>query len=214
MKIKTFLILVAVCGLVASTTEAQSPDSVDGSSTLKTASRFLFPPIPKSPEVHPNGTVTFRLRAPEANAVELVGEVLQGGPPKPMKKDEKGIWSITIGPLPPEIWIYNFRIEGVNFADPSNINLMPRAKGLAAVSNFVEVPGDEPADYDARPVPHGEVRMILYESQVMGVNRYVWVYTPPDMTKPTRSIRLLSSARQWRNPVRLGDKRAGEYNSR
>ncbi len=145
--------------------------------------RFVFPPIPNSPEVHPDRTVTFRLRAPEAKAVDLVGEVLQGEPPQPMTKDDQGIWSVTIGPLPPEIWIYNFRIEGVDFPDPSNINLMPRAKGLAAVSNFVEIPGDTPAYYDARAVPHGEVRMILYESQVMGVNRYVWVYTPPDYDK-------------------------------
>lgn len=96
-----------------------------------------------------------------------------------MTKDDRGVWSVTIGPLSPEIWIYNFRIEGVDFPDPSNIHIMPRAKGLAAVSNFVEIPGDEPAFYDARPVPHGQVRMILYESEAMDVYRYVWVYTPP-----------------------------------
>jgi enterochelin esterase family protein len=129
----------------------------------------MFPPIPTSPEVHPDRTVTFRLRAPEAKAVELAGEILQGKPPVPMTKDDKGIRSVTIGPLSPEIWIYNFRIEGVDFPDPSNIHIMPRAKGLAAVSNFVEIPGDEPAFYDARPVPHGQVRMILYESKAMDV---------------------------------------------
>ncbi|MBN1833783.1 MAG: carboxylesterase family protein [Deltaproteobacteria bacterium] len=143
------------------------------------APRFMFPPIPDSPEVHSDRTVTFRLRAPEAEAVELVGEILQGNPSEPMTRDDQGVWSVTIGPLPAEIWIYNFRIEGVDFPDPSNINLMPRAKGLAAVSNFVEIPGDETAYYDARPVPHGEVRMILYESKAMDVHRYVWVYTPP-----------------------------------
>lgn len=179
MKVQTFLIWVALCGSVAFTIEAQSPDSVDGASTPEMAPRYLFPPIPNSPEVHRDRTVTFRLRAPEAKAVTLVGEVLQGKSVQPMAKDEQGVWSVTIGPLPPEIWIYNFRIEGVDFPDPSNISLMPRAKGLAAVSNFVEIPGDEPVFYDARPVPHGEVRMILYESRSMDVNRYVWVYTPP-----------------------------------
>ena len=67
--------------------------------------------------------------------------------------------------------------------DPSNISLMPRAAGAAAVSSFVEVPGDKPAFYDARPVPHGEVRMVLYESTTMGVDRYFWVYTPPGYDK-------------------------------
>ena len=141
------------------------------------------PPPVRSPEVHADRTITFRLRAPQATAVELVGEVLQGKGPQSMTKASDGVWSITIGPLPPEVWIYNFRIEGVDLPDPSNISLMPRAAGTAAVSSFVEIPADGPAFYDARPVPHGEVRMVLYESKAMGVNRYFWVYTPPNYDK-------------------------------
>ncbi len=137
----------------------------------------------RSPEVHPDRTVTFRLRAPQAELVQLTGEVMQGKGPQPMTKGSGGVWSITIGPLPPEIWIYNFRVGGVELPDPSNISLMPRAAGAAAVSSFVEVPGDQPAFYDARPVPHGEVRMVLYESKTMGVDRYFWVYTPPGYDK-------------------------------
>lgn len=137
----------------------------------------------RSPEVHPDRTVTFRLRAPQAASVELVGEVLQGKGPQPMTKGSDGVWSTTIGPLPPEIWIYNFRVQGVDLPDSSNISLMPRAAGAAAVSSFVEVPGDKPAFYDAKPVPHGEVRMVLYESKTMGVERYFWVYTPPGYEK-------------------------------
>jgi enterochelin esterase-like enzyme/lysophospholipase L1-like esterase len=123
--------------------------------------------------------VTFRLRAPSASSVDLVGEVLQGKGPRAMTKAADGVWSVTIGPLPPEIWIYNFRVQGVDLPDPSNISLMPRAAGAAAVSSFVEVSGDAPAFYDARPVPHGDVRMVLYESKAMGVHRSLWVYTPP-----------------------------------
>ena len=141
------------------------------------------PPDVHSPEVHPDRTVTFRLRAPQASLVELTGEVLQGKGPQPMMKSSDGVWSLTIGPLPPEIWIYNFRVQGVSLPDPSNISLMPRAAGAAAVSSFVEVPGDHASFYDARPVPHGEVRMILYESKAMGVDRYFWVYTPPGYEK-------------------------------
>ena len=69
-----------------------------------------------------------------------------------MAKGRDGVWSITIGPLPPEIWIYNFRIRGVDLPDPANISLMPRAAGTAS-SSFVEVPGDGRRFYDARPVP-------------------------------------------------------------
>ncbi len=145
------------------------------------------PSAVRSPEVHPDRTVTFRLRAPQAALVELTGEVVRGKGPQPMTqpmtKGSDGVWSLTIGPLAPEIWIYNFRVQGVELPDPSNISLMPRAAGAAAVSSFVEVPGDKPSFYDARPVPHGEVRMVLYESKTMGVDRYFWVYTPPGYDK-------------------------------
>ncbi|HEY6508431.1 MAG TPA: hypothetical protein VIY56_10495, partial [Vicinamibacterales bacterium] len=132
------------------------------------------PPAVRSPEVHGDRTVTFRLRAPEADRVELIGEVLQGTGPRPMTRAADGVWSVTIGPLPPEIWIYNFRVHGVTLADPANISVMARAAG-DAYSSFVEVPGDRTAFYDARPVPHGDVRMVLYESKAMGVQRYLWV---------------------------------------
>jgi enterochelin esterase family protein len=144
----------------------------------------------RSPEVHTDRRVTFRLRAPAAAGVELVGEVLQGKPPQPMTRDADGVWSITIGPLPPEIWIYNFRIQGVDLPDPSNIAMMTRAPGTAN-SSFVEVPGDGPSFYDSRPVPHGDVRQVLYESKAMGVSRYLWVYTPPDYDKSATKYPVL-----------------------
>jgi enterochelin esterase-like enzyme len=142
------------------------------------------PPLPvRSPEVHPDRTVTFRIRAPQATGVEVTGEVTRGKGPQAMTKGSDGVWSLTLGPFTPEIWIYNFRVQGVELPDPSNISLMPRAAGTAAVSSFVEIPGEGPAFYDARPVPHGDVRMVLYPSKTMGVDRYMWVYTPPGYDK-------------------------------
>jgi enterochelin esterase family protein len=132
----------------------------------------------RSPEVHPDRSVTLRFRAPEATAVDVVGEITQGTGPRPMIRDENGIWTATLGPLPPEIWIYNFRVQGVNVPDPSNPAIKPTPPG-ESMSSFVEVPGDTPAFYDSRRVPHGEVRMVLYESKAMGVTRWLWVYTPP-----------------------------------
>ncbi|MEO5922354.1 MAG: alpha/beta hydrolase-fold protein [Bryobacteraceae bacterium] len=137
----------------------------------------------RSPEVHPDRTVTFRLRAPQATLVELTGEVVRGKGPQAMTKGTDGVWGLTVGPLTPEIWIYNFRVQGVELPDPSNISLMPRAAGTAAVSSLVEIPGDGSLFYDARPVPHGDVRMVLYPSKTMGVDRYLWVYTPPGYDK-------------------------------
>jgi enterochelin esterase family protein len=132
----------------------------------------------RSPDVNPDRTVTLRFRAPQATQVDVVGEIMQGTGPRPMTKGEDGVWSATVGPLPPEIWSYNFRIQGVDVTDPSNPAVKPTPPGQA-MSSFVEVPGDSPAFYDSRPVPHGDVRMMLYESKPMGVTRWLWVYTPP-----------------------------------
>ncbi|MEO7272270.1 MAG: alpha/beta hydrolase-fold protein [Vicinamibacterales bacterium] len=131
-----------------------------------------------SPEVHADRTVTFRFRAPQATQVDLVGEVMRGAGPQPMTRGEDGVWTTTIGPVPPEIWIYNFRVQGVDVPDPGNPAVKPTPPG-AAMSSFVEVPGDAPAFYDTAAVPHGDVRMVLYESKAMGVTRWLWIYTPP-----------------------------------
>jgi enterochelin esterase-like enzyme len=143
-----------------------------------------------SPDVHPDRTVTFRFRAPEATQVQLVGEIMQGKGPQAMTKDDLGIWTTTVGPLPPEIWIYNFRLQGIEVTDPCNPDVKPVPPGFA-MSSFVEVPGDTPAFYDSRQVPHGEVRMVMYESKAMGVTRWVWIYTPPNYDKSSTKYPVL-----------------------
>ena len=61
------------------------------------------PPALKSPEIHPDRTVTFRLRAPKAQEVTLNGS-WDNGTNLAMTKDEEGVWSTTIGPLAPQLW--------------------------------------------------------------------------------------------------------------
>ena len=131
-----------------------------------------------SPEVHADRTVTLRFRASEASRVDLVGEITEGKGPQAMTKGEDGVWVVTIGPLPAEIWSYNFRLQGVDVPDPSNPSIKPVPPGFP-ISSFVEVPGDSPAFYDARAVPHGEVRILMYESKAVGLTRFLWIYIPP-----------------------------------
>jgi enterochelin esterase family protein len=162
--------------------DMQSPagQPVAGAPARPAVARRMSTPVTAlvSPEVHADGRVTLRLHAPDANAVQLVGEITRGKGPLPMTRDESGLWTITVGPLEPEIWSYNFRVHGVDVTDPSNPAIKPTPPGLA-MSSFVEVPASAPAFYDSRPVPHGEVRMLLYESKAMGVTRWLWIYTPP-----------------------------------
>jgi enterochelin esterase family protein len=143
-----------------------------------------------SPEVHDDGRVTLRLAANDATTVQVAGEITQGAGPVAMTRGNDGIWSVTVGPLAPEIWSYSFRVHGVDMADPANPAVKPTPPGQA-MGSFVEVPGPSPSFYDSRPVPHGEVRMLPYESRAMGVTRWVWVYTPPGYEQSTARYPVL-----------------------
>ena len=73
---------------------------------------------PRSPEIAPDHTVTFRLAALAAHEVTLSGEFMKGS--KPLVKDADGVWSVTVGPIEPEIYYYNLTIDGVKTIDPGN----------------------------------------------------------------------------------------------
>ena len=78
-----------------------------------------------SPEVHEDRTVTFRLKAPLATEVILNPGAIhtaldKGNEPIPFTRGEDGIWSLTIGPLDPDIYAYHFRVDGMQIPDPSN----------------------------------------------------------------------------------------------
>src|SRR6476660_1616995 len=136
--------------------------------------------VPVSPEVHPDKSVTFRLFAPKASDVVLMGspgilEVIKE--PKPLKKDDKGVWSLTVGPLAPGFYTYGYAIDGgLRMPDPSNPAVELRRWGNTSM--FI-VPGAEKAVFEERPVPHGSVHVDFYDSKNLGVPRMFYVYTPP-----------------------------------
>lgn len=140
-----------------------------------------------SPEVHDDQTVTFRLRAPNAKEVQLTGVAIQtalGGGRGRMAftKGENGVWTLTVGPLKPDMYIYYFNVDGVQMADPNN-----SIAGFTAMPPYSQlvVHGDGPAYYDAKNVPHGNVTRHVYHSDVTKGERELYVYTPPgyDRTK-------------------------------
>jgi enterochelin esterase-like enzyme len=147
------------------------------------------PPIPRpapeppvrSPEVHPDRRVTFRLRGPDVREVKLNASWHQGE--KDLVRKDDGIWSLTIGPLEPEIYNYTYSIDGVATIDPHN----PAVKtGVRSASSVLEVPGDSAAFYDLRDVPHGAVHIHHYRSKATGTTRRLHVYTPPGYTGAVR----------------------------
>src|SRR4051812_10295494 len=103
----------------------------------------------RSPEIAPDRTVTFRLRAPAATEVTVAGEFMKGA--KPLQKSTDGIWSITVGPLDPEIYNYNFTIDGVKTIDPGNPNVKTGSTP-STISSILEIAGATPTFYDPQPV--------------------------------------------------------------
>ena len=131
-----------------------------------------------SPEILPDGRVTFRLLAPEATSVSVTGDWPGGieSTTTPMVKDAAGIWSATIGPLAPEFWIYTLSVNGVTTLDPRNVNTR---RNTTRIENTLLIPGPASSDYMVNAVPHGTVSLQWYASPTVDATRRAYVYTPP-----------------------------------
>jgi len=134
-----------------------------------------------SPDIQPDGKVTFRLAAPKAEKVVLSSGEMQPvlkASATPMVKGDDGIWAVTVGPLPPGIYDYTFNIDGLSITDPSSPNVFGNRQGSRG---FVEVPGlkGHPRHDEWRDVPHGTVSIHWYDSKTSGTRRRLHVYTPP-----------------------------------
>jgi enterochelin esterase family protein len=147
-------------------------------------------PAVRSPEVSPDGKVTFRLRAPNAKEVFVTGI----GQRLAMEKNEQGVWTATTEPLKPDIYAYSFSVDGATFNDPGN-SRFKTAYGSAGQSE-VFVPGPGPVSWaPAKDAPRGAVTRHFYHSAVAGDDRDFWVYTPanydPKRKEPYPTLYLL-----------------------
>jgi len=179
----TMAVLAAAGALVLSQAPAQPPGQRGGGRGGPQGPQVV------SPQVNADRTVTLRLHAPKATDVKVTGEILNGADPAPMTRGDDGIWTATLPALPPDVYLYAFNVDGVNTPDPRNpwVKLVSGA-GLASQ---VEVPGDGLQYYDAKPVPHGLVQILTYESKATGATRQAWIYTPPDYNRTTTRYPVL-----------------------
>jgi enterochelin esterase-like enzyme len=138
------------------------------------------PRPPVSPEAHADGSVTFRFRAPNAKKVELE---LEGAEPRPMQKDDQGLWSVTTPPLAPDYYGYSFVADGVRLIDPENPLLTPN---LLDNESAVHVPGPSSLPWELNDVPHGEIHHHFYKSKVAADDRDYYVYTPAGYDPATK----------------------------
>ena len=132
-------------------------------------------PGPASPEILPDGRITFRLLAPDALEVKLNGD-WEGGAGVPLVKDDKGVWSVTLGPLAPELWGYTFSVDGVRTLDPRNPDSKRDGRRLDSI---LLIAGEASSLYIMTDVPHGRVSQVWYPSPTLKMERRMYVYTPP-----------------------------------
>jgi enterochelin esterase family protein len=170
MKTRWALITVAQLIVVAVTTA----DAIgQGPSREPTPNDTL-----RSPEILSDNQVTFRIYAPKASEVTISGDWIgQGlGTGGELAKDDEGVWSITVGPLPADVYSYAFTVDGVKTLDPKNAGIK---QGIRGADNMFFLAGEAAAFEENQAVPHGVIRQIWYQSSTLGEQRRMHVYTPP-----------------------------------
>jgi enterochelin esterase-like enzyme len=138
------------------------------------------PPV-LSPEVMSDRRVSFRIYAPQVENVMLRGSDIpglagggRGGPSQQLTKGENGVWEVTIGPIEPGAYRYNFSVNGVSVIDPRN---PATSESNNNTWSLVYVPGSD--FMDTKQVPHGAVASVYYYSSALARTRRMHVYTPP-----------------------------------
>lgn len=127
----------------------------------------------RSPEVNPDGSVTFRLYAPKAHNVTVIGDWINGI--SPLTEGEGGVWEYTTAPLPSELYTYRFYVDGLIGLDPGNPFTL---RDVGTTFSYFYVDGDKASYYEVQDVPHGNVEQIWYRSGATGKDRRLSVYLP------------------------------------
>jgi enterochelin esterase-like enzyme len=192
MKIRSVVTLVGLAISFALPTFAQQKESTPSQSTPEAT------PTPtlgdQYTQVLPDRRVTFRLSAPKANDVKVLIGVksgiyeYQGTTTTEMTKDAKGIWTVTLGPFEPNLYEYQFDVEGLKIPDPGND--MPKPQRHVDTSLLL-IPGTPPDFLDVQDGAHGTMRDETYYSTTLGKNRRLLVYTPPSYDRSRAPLPVL-----------------------
>src|ERR1044071_6790907 len=163
--------LLAIVLLFAARAHSQT-----AASTNRTAGfRGLQAPQVVSPQISVDRHITFRILATNATTVRLgAGDIPGQGSGPTLTKGTNGVWEVTIGPIDPGAYRYNFNVDGVTVIDPRN---PATSESNNNAWSLVTVPGSD--FMDTRDVPHGAVSAVTYYSTTLKRFRRMHVYTPP-----------------------------------
>jgi enterochelin esterase-like enzyme len=185
------LLMQAVLGFALTPAPAQTPTPAEPTSAQPTPTPTLGD---RFTQILPDRHVLFRFFAPKANAVDVVIGIksgpyeIQGTTTTAMTRDAEGLWSVTLGPFEPNLYEYQFNLEGRKITDPSND--MPKPQRQVDTSLLL-IPGTPPDFLDVQNGAHGTMRDETYYSTTLGKNRRVLVYTPPNYDRSTAPLPVL-----------------------
>jgi len=128
------------------------------------------------PQILPDGHAVFRIKAPEAQKVQL-----DLGKKYDMVKNNEGVWETTTDSLSEGIHYYSLIIDGVSVADPASETFY----GMGRMASGFEVPFKGDSYYEEKNVPHGDIRIKRYYSNVTNSWRNFYMYTPPGYDENT-----------------------------
>jgi enterochelin esterase-like enzyme len=129
------------------------------------------------PRIEADSRVTFRFNAPDAQKVQVsIVNV-----PYDMVKGDDGMWTYTSEPQDKGYHNYWMIVDGALVVDPATNAFM----GYGHMCNGFEIPDPDGGFYQLKDVPHGNVLIKNYYSDVAKSWRHIFVYTPPDYEKNT-----------------------------
>ena len=142
-----------------------------------------------SPEVKEDKSVVFRLFAPEAKTVRVVGTFKEPIANTDMVKNDSGLFEVIVGPIPSDMYVYTYLVDGVKMLDPNN-NVVVRDGSY--IESRLMIPGEWiDKVIGVRDVPHGNVSSVWYSSPTLGMSRRMIVYTPPAYEKSKKNFPVL-----------------------
>lgn len=140
--------------------------------TMSAQQGFMAPPV-HSPDIAKDGSVTFKVKAPNADTVRLI---IDSRLDTLMKHTGNETWSITLRDLEPDLYMYYFIIDGVKAIDNENAQVLRDVRTV--MNTFVLDPnGDCPVA--VHDVPHGTVEAVWYDSPTLNAKRRMMIYLPP-----------------------------------
>jgi enterochelin esterase-like enzyme len=161
MKAFTFLIGFLVGSALCIAQENVNTGAIPASTNVQGA---------KYPLLWPDNRVTFRIKAPDAQKVQvdLVKKY-------DMVKDTGGVWEATTEPVVEGFHYYSLYIDGVAICDPASMTFY----GMGRMASGIEIPEKGVDYYLPQNVPHGQIRIKNYYSAITKSWRRAFVYTPP-----------------------------------